>query len=323
MAPKGKSTAAVFQEQYGNLVSEHYAQYTTPYTLRMALSQRQPPIIVSDGMLKVWFAKYRLPSDVVTVSSVEELNRTYGDILLALAVQHPTSYRLMRALQTRTPPVYASDSMLRNWFLRYFNMEPVNSAAHLELKYGDRIRAHTAGATWDAAHLRVWLRTNLKVDAGENTCQTWCIRSWSTAGRLMSIYDIELSIGDRLRSQQYRELFAEELYDNLVVALSEGQPPVYLVEPFLLRQWYAKYHPDNGPIRISSALDLESRSSTVSLKRPAAAMKRTAGVVNRPVVSDDAVVSQGVPVRQKSYRVWTPRHGAAWGFVSQPKRYMR
>ena len=40
MAPKVKLTAALFQERYGNLVSEHFAQYTTAYTLRVALSKR-------------------------------------------------------------------------------------------------------------------------------------------------------------------------------------------------------------------------------------------------------------------------------------------
>ena len=56
MAPKVKLTAALFHERYGNLVSENFAQYTTAHTLRVALSQRSPPIIVTDGMLKIWFA---------------------------------------------------------------------------------------------------------------------------------------------------------------------------------------------------------------------------------------------------------------------------
>ena len=47
MAPKGILTAAVFEERYGKLVSEHFAQYTTAYTLRVALSQRKPPIVVT------------------------------------------------------------------------------------------------------------------------------------------------------------------------------------------------------------------------------------------------------------------------------------
>ena len=55
MAPKVKLTAALFQERYGDLVSEHFAQYTTAHTLRVALSERKPPIIVTDGMLKMWY----------------------------------------------------------------------------------------------------------------------------------------------------------------------------------------------------------------------------------------------------------------------------
>ena len=53
MAPK--FTAELFQERYGDLVSEHFAQYTTAHTLRVALSERKPPIIVTDGMLKMWY----------------------------------------------------------------------------------------------------------------------------------------------------------------------------------------------------------------------------------------------------------------------------
>ena len=99
MAPKQKLTAALFHELYGDLVSEHYAQHTTAYTLRIALSQRQPPIVVTDGMLKIWFDKYRLPSDAVTVSSAEELHTRYGDVLPAIAAQNPTAYRLMKVLK--------------------------------------------------------------------------------------------------------------------------------------------------------------------------------------------------------------------------------
>ena len=50
-----KLTAVVFQERYGDLVSELFSQYTTARTLRVALSERKPPIIVTDGMLKMWY----------------------------------------------------------------------------------------------------------------------------------------------------------------------------------------------------------------------------------------------------------------------------
>ena len=120
MAPKMKLTAALFNERYGELVSEHFAQHTTAHTLRIALSQRRPPIIVTDGMLKLWFAKYRLPSDAVTVSSAEELHRMYGDVLPALAAQNPTAYRLSKVLKERAPPLYVSEEVLKRWLRRYF-----------------------------------------------------------------------------------------------------------------------------------------------------------------------------------------------------------
>ena len=120
MAPKGKLTAALFHERYGELVSEHFAQHTTAYTLRIALSQRKPPIIVTDGMLKLWFAKYRLPSDAVTVDSLEELHSRYGDVLPALAAQNPTAYRLDKVLKERTPPLHVSEEVLKRWLRRYF-----------------------------------------------------------------------------------------------------------------------------------------------------------------------------------------------------------
>ena len=156
MAPKVKLTAAQFHERCGHLVPGHFAQYTTAHTLRVALSQRNPPIIVTDGMLKIRFAKFCLPSDAVTVSSAEELHRRYGDVLLALAAQNPTPYRLSRVLKARTPPLYVSDAVLKQWFQRYFDAEPINSAGHLELKYGDRIREHAEAVTFEAADLRVW-----------------------------------------------------------------------------------------------------------------------------------------------------------------------
>ena len=95
MAPKVKLTAALFQERYGNLVSEHFAQYTTAHTLRVALSERKPPIIVTDGMLKMWFANFRLPSDAVTVSSAEELQRRYGMAISCLHLQHRIQQRIV------------------------------------------------------------------------------------------------------------------------------------------------------------------------------------------------------------------------------------
>ena len=66
-----------------------------------------------------------MPSDAVTVSSAEELHRRYGDLLPALAAQNPTAHRLGRVLKARTPPLYVSDAVLKQWLLMYFDAEPI------------------------------------------------------------------------------------------------------------------------------------------------------------------------------------------------------
>ena len=81
-------------------------------------------------MLKMWFAKYRVRSDAVIVSSAEELHSRYADILPGLASQNPTAYRLMRVLKELTPPIHVTDAVLKQWFLRYFD------ADHYIAKYG-------------------------------------------------------------------------------------------------------------------------------------------------------------------------------------------
>ena len=196
MAPKRpKLTAAEFQERYGDLVAREYSEYDTARTLQRALGVRKPPIVVSEAMLKVWFQTQRMPVNALKVSSAQDLHEKCGSFLVSLAAEHHTAYKLGRALKERDPPVFVSDGVLKQWLQRYCNAEPVFSAAHLELKFGARIREHEEARGMDAAGLRVWLRTDLKVDASERTCQTWRIREWSTADKLLCISDIEAPFG--------------------------------------------------------------------------------------------------------------------------------
>ena len=111
-------TAAAFEEQYGDLVRRDFSKYTTARTLKTALENRQPPIRVSDGLLKVWLAKTGLPEGAVKVSSCAELQEHYGDVLEVLAAETSSSYTLCSALKKRTPPVYVTDGVAKQWFKR-------------------------------------------------------------------------------------------------------------------------------------------------------------------------------------------------------------
>ena len=59
-AAGGHSTlsASDLQEQYGDVLRAESREAPTAYKLRKALAARDPPISVSEAVLKVWFAKY-------------------------------------------------------------------------------------------------------------------------------------------------------------------------------------------------------------------------------------------------------------------------
>ena len=68
-------TAADFERLYGALVRTEYAEYTGRVALRTALGERQPPIVVSDGLLRQWLKRSVKPLGANTVSSAGEVWR--------------------------------------------------------------------------------------------------------------------------------------------------------------------------------------------------------------------------------------------------------
>ena len=133
----------------------------------------------------------------VKITSSVELQEKYGDVVQLLVAEHHTAYRLCKALRNRTPPVSVTDGVAKEWFKRYHSdLKLVNSAGHLELLHGDRIRQECSDM--NALALRNWLRITLSVDAAVSTCQTWRIKEWSSSGKLLSIQAVEHDIGDRL-----------------------------------------------------------------------------------------------------------------------------
>ena len=96
-----------------DLVAREHGTCTTAYRLKGALEARRPPIQVSEALLKVWFAKYRLPDGALTVSSADELQEKYGSILPDLAASHPSAYRLGPVARVLRVSFSRSDSGIR------------------------------------------------------------------------------------------------------------------------------------------------------------------------------------------------------------------
>ena len=251
-------TAVQFEAQYGDLVRLDFSEYITSRTLLTALGERDPPIRVSRGVLDVWLTKQAAPPDVVSVSTAAELDEKYGAIVRPLAATHASSYKLSRAMLGATPPLRITDGVAKQWLQRYGqHLQYINSAGHLELRCGDRIRTSETTDGMDAAALRLWLRANVAVDVSEVTCKTWRSSEWSSSGKLLSIAEVERCIGARLRLPAHAASFTAVGADALVVSLLEGQPSVQ-VSSVLLRQWYVRYHPSSAPMVIHSMEELEA-----------------------------------------------------------------
>ncbi len=86
-------------------------------------------------------------------------------------------------------------------------MKDINNAGHLELRYGDALRAGCSETTSEG--VRQWMVDNHSVRVSARTCEAWRSRDWSTAGRLLRGEDVEAEVGERLRLAQYRGCFAD------------------------------------------------------------------------------------------------------------------
>ena len=176
-------TAAQFGKRHGALCRAEYSGYTGYEALRTVLLQRHPQIDVPAGVLRQWLKRSVKPADAITVSSAEDLQEKYGDLVKGLVLVHATAYRLCQAFRLQSPAVYCSDGIAKQWIKKYgTELQYINSAGHLELMFGARIREDDK-AQLDAPQLKVLLQTALSVDASVSTCQTWRCREWSTSGK--------------------------------------------------------------------------------------------------------------------------------------------
>ena len=255
-------TAAQLDACYGDeLRAPPFSALQGSRALRLALAARASPVHVSDQVCRTWLATYRVASNAVRVIGVGPLEDQYGQELRGLAALHSTPSALEKVLRERDPPLAVTVSILHNWMQRYgadSAQTLVHSAGQLEMLYGDRIRAQYGGQELDARSIAQWLFTAESVSVAVRNCQTWIDRDWSTAGKVLRACDLETRAGEQLRLEEYAPYFRDEdLVRELQVSLAEGQPPLRTTVPVLM-SWYARYHPDGGPLRYATAAELEA-----------------------------------------------------------------
>ncbi len=105
-----------------------------------------------------------------------------------LVVEYPTGFKLCQALRGKDPPLYVSDGIAKEWLRKFGghgDLKYVNNAGHLEIQYGDRIRAN-APREPAADALCSWLFREHSVCVSARVCRKWPNTDWSTSGQLLT-----------------------------------------------------------------------------------------------------------------------------------------
>lgn len=268
-------TAASLEAQYGaELRAEPFAGLS-PYLLEKKQKERIPPVHATQGVLRKWVQDYRKAG--VSIESVESLEQQYGDTIRARPwEERKSAFKLMNfVLAKLQPSVSISEPIAKAWLKLHgglVELKLVQSAGHLEMWCGARIREDAEARSLGSEALAAWLEASLSVKASVITCQTWLTKDWSSSGKLLSPQDVERELGQKLRLAQYEERFGEEVVTGLVEELAEQQPPV-CVTGHLLREWYFLYLLKSGPLLCETAqalndiLDEEARAKYAGLGR--------------------------------------------------------
>ena len=111
-------TANQFEKRFGAMARAEYPDLNYK-ALATALAGRQPPIVVSPGALRQWINRRQQPADGITVSSTDELQEKYAELVQRLSAEHPTAYKLCAALRSQTPPIHCSDGIAKVWLKKY------------------------------------------------------------------------------------------------------------------------------------------------------------------------------------------------------------
>ena len=298
------NNVAELQSRYGAILSQPpLLDVTSAVVLRKRLLDRKPSIKVGVAVCRGWLQQYRPNESAVKIESAADLEEKYGDLTRQYAVVNPTAYLLCKAYRARTPPVHFTDGVAKQWFLKYCGGDTtyIDSAGHLEMQYGQRIRDDSDSNGLDSEALSAWLRRVVSVSASARTCETWLSRDWSSSGKLLSTRAVEDALGERLRLEQYRQACVDSEAARVTAQrLAEGQPS-HLVDGLLLHQWYQQYHPDAGPLRIETAAELEAQLG---------AELRTSyrGLCHRALSSALAKRRKPVLVTHRLCRTWLAAH---------------
>ena len=114
----------------------------------------------------------------------------------------------------------------------------------------------------------------LGILVSEKVVIAWQKKDWSSSGIIMDRADVETQLGGRLRHNQYADRFGDDTAaESLRAELAEGLPSVLVQSARVLREWFAKYHPEAGPEHYANAEELEEAYGSELREAPDARVK--------------------------------------------------
>ena len=125
------------QSKYGSELSDGpLSQCTSAYYLHKALTAKG--IKVTIGVVKEWWKKHKVVTGP-SITSAKDLQEQHGALVKDLAIEHDTAYKLCKVLRERDRPLFVTDSVARQWLLKYAGHEKltsVHNSGYLETWYG-------------------------------------------------------------------------------------------------------------------------------------------------------------------------------------------
>ena len=109
--------ATALENHFGDLLRSDECKDLKMRALYKFLEARS--IKTTEGQVRYWIQKYRLPAGAIEIHTVEELQEKYGQEIRTAYAAHTTSHKLMTALNARDPCVRITRQVAENWLRRY------------------------------------------------------------------------------------------------------------------------------------------------------------------------------------------------------------
>ena len=188
------SKAAQIEEQHGDELRQLYQEAPTAWRLRKKLLARQPPLDITDGVLKVWIEKY---SKGGGSSGISRSTAADAQVSAASASAASSGPAPKRAKSVAAPSASASGASAA-----VPAEVTVANASQLEEMYGATLRQEQYNKLSIRKLSQALLTFTPPVHATDQVCKTWIekYRIFGDEARIDSVEALETQYGEAIRA---------------------------------------------------------------------------------------------------------------------------